>query len=274
MTARPKTPNALSGAGGAGSPGVVRQAGRGDVVGAVAGAIVGSTVVVLCRNDAFLREANRRWAVIAIVVVAVAVGACLGRLARIMPWPGALTAVLLVTLAAMYGCVPETDQIPPVAAILVIVGLLEVALRRSFHPAGSTPAGPTPAGSIPAGPLLAWLQLAWIVVAAALVLWAGVYGTAGYDRAFIGGLFAFWPVVLVAVVGLVFPQLARAATLARLLVFGLGAAAALVVARTGALQPGRRPALRDAAIWGGATLVAGLFVGWLATRARRAHQRA
>jgi hypothetical protein len=181
---------------------------------------------------------------VAIIAVAVLVAESLPELESVLPWPGAVMIALLVTLAAIYGCVPETDHLPQIGVVLAGFGALEIGSRRSRG-------------------------IVWHALAATLVLWAAVFGAVGHDRAFVGGLFAFWPTVLVAVVALVVPRFVRAAPAARAAVFVCGGVAALVVARTGALEVGRTKAARSAAVTGVASLVAALLIAFVATRARR-----
>lgn len=213
------------------------------VVRLAVGAGVGAVVVAACWTSSFLDQGGHRWAIVAIIVTAMAVADCLPDLEAALPWPGAVTIALLFPLAAIYGCVPETDHLYTIGAVLGTVGVLEIVMRRARG-------------------------IVWHALAATLVLWGAVYGATGRDRAFVGGLFAFWPIVLVAVVGRLLPRLGRVAP-ARVLVFILGAVAALVVARTGALETGRRAAGRDAALAGSASLILALIVALIATRARR-----
>lgn len=209
----------------------------------VVGALVGVAVVVDCWTSSFLDQDSHQWAIVAIIATAILVAECLPDLEIVLPWPGAVTIAMLFPLAAIYGCVPETDHLPTIGALLGVVALMEIVTRRPR-------------------------RIIWHGFAATLVLWGGVYGATGRDRAFVGGLFAFWPIVVVAIIMRVLPRLARVAAAARAVVFVLGAVATLIVARTGALQTGRRAAARDAVLTGAASLVLALAVAWAATRAR------
>jgi hypothetical protein len=103
--------------------------------------------------------------------------------------------------------VPETDQIPQVVFAVAVLLALEVAAARTMP----------------------W----WLVLAVVgLVMWSGLFGARGRESALVGTLFAAWPLLLV-LSGVGSPVVAA----------GLGSVAAVVVARTGALQPTVRPAL-------------------------------
>lgn len=124
----------------------------------------------------------------------------------------------------MYGCVPETDHLELIGAILGGLLLSELLNHMSWN---------------------------WGVhVALAFVMaWAVRHGAVGQERALVGGAFAFWPMVVMVVLVLV-----HARTLAVLLSVSIAAAAAILVSRTGALQPGWSPAFRSVVDWGRASL--------------------
>lgn len=123
-------------------------------------------------------------------------------------WPG----VLLGCLGCVYLCVPETDQVLPIAAALATATLTELVMRA-----------PLPRVLYP--------------IFGGLVLWSGLYGATGRDSATIGAWFAMWPLVLVATA----PRRREWAA-------AVGIVAAAIVARTGALQPTAAPAWRAVAI--------------------------
>lgn len=193
-----------------------------------------------------LNEARHTWVIWGILVTAVVVAGALPEALRVLPEPGLLTGTLVLSLAAVYGCVPETDQIPGIAVVIVAVGLIEVCTRQT-------------------------MPIAWHAIAATLVLWAAMFGATGRQRAFVGGLFAFWPVLLLALVVRVVPSILRSHVLARALIALLGGVGAIVVARTGGLELGRKPAARDAAIVVGVTLVASFAIA-VVSRARPARR--
>ena len=129
-----------------------------------------------------------------------------------------------VAAAATYGCVPETDHIPEVAALTLAVLAAEIVWRRT---------------------------LPWFVhvMVAGLVLWSGLYGATGRHSAIVGALFAFWPAMIVPLGALVFPVVARRPEPLRWVIAGFGSAAAVIVSRTGALEDTIGPAVRAAMVW-------------------------
>ena len=148
----------------------------------------------------------------------------------------------MVVTAAIYGCVPETDHLRPIGAVIGGLLLAELADQRRFN----------------------WgAQLA----IASVLVWAVFHGAAGHERAIAGGLFAFWPAVIVPLIALVWPGLVqRRPEPVRWAVAACGGAAALIVSRTGARDPGWGPALRSIAVWAPASLAAAAVVIALSTR--------
>jgi hypothetical protein len=184
----------------------------------------GALVVAASWNASDLGTSPNWWAAIGTMVVAVVLAEALPLAQQLMPTPGAVPAALTATAAAVYGCVPETDQIPPIGVFVVALVLVEVVTRRR-------------------------LRLSWHAGASLLVLWAGIYGATGRQSALVGALFAWWPVVIVPLAAAVFPSVAVARREpTRWVVAAVGAVAALVVARTGALQPTITPALVAVAV--------------------------
>lgn len=164
------------------------------------------------------------WAVVAAVAVAVAMWwtAPVAH-AELAKWGGAWW-VLLGSAAAVYGCVPETDQMREVAVVVAAGGVAEVLTRRRL---------PTPA----------------LVAAMGLVEWSALYGATGQGRALVGGLFALTPLIAVGVVATV----DRRQTDRWWLPYSVAAvwvAAALVVARTGGIATSLSPAVVAAAVGG------------------------
>ena len=158
------------------------------------------------------------------------------------PW------LLGMTALATYLCVPETDQMPAIGAMVASLAVVELIARR-------------PSGTV--------VQL----VASAIVLWSGLYGATGRQSAIVGAFFAFWPLVLVGgtALWLRWRELPVARRSERWAVGLTGGIAAVAVARTGALQPTIRPALVAAGIAAVASIaVCGLILG----RPRRAVDRA
>lgn len=217
------------------------------------GATAGVLVVAACWKASSLGDRSRTWAVVAIIGVAIVVADSLPEAQRLMPRPGMVPFVIGNSLAAMYGCVPETGQIARVAVVVAAVVVIELVSRRP--------------------PLVSWHA-----ALVALVLWAGIFGATGRQSALVGALFAFWPVVIVPLVALLRPSLATTAEPVRWIIAGIGAVASAVVSRTGALQPTIRPALRAVVAAGGVSLVVALLVAIIgsswsfsATPRRRLH---
>ena len=203
------------------------------------GLVAGLTIVAIVWWRSGSASHGRAWAAVATVVVALLVAEALPVARRLLPTPGVLPYLIATSTAAIYGCVPETsNQMPLIGALVTMLIAVEVLYRRQVH-----------------------IGLHGLV--AAMVLWSGIYGAAWRERALIGALFAMWPILIVPAVTLVVPRLARAADPVRWLVAGLGTAAAIIVARTGALQPTPRPALIAVAVWGSASFALAVVVGVL-----------
>lgn len=193
---------------------------------AVIGAIAGLLVVRSSWNASRLDQPERWWAVAAVVLVSAGVAVALVELRELLPRPGDVPLVVGVVLGAIYLCVPETDQIPLVAAAVVTVVLIEAIARWRFP-------------LVVIGALAAW------------VMWAGVFGATGRQSALIGTLVAWWPVAILPLVArlpfVARPSLASTGNWTRGVVVGIGAVAAVVTARTGALAPTAGPAVWSAA---------------------------
>ena len=167
----------------------------------------------------------------------------------LMPAPGLWPLALTTTTIAMYGCVPETDQLPAIALMTLGLAGVEAVTRHRSEPIV-------------------------FVVAAAIVLWAGLYGATGRASAIVGAWFAFWPVVIVPVVAALCQPSARIRTcwltqrrMHPVIAF-IGALAAIGVARTGAIQPTVGPALLAVAIAAPVSLAASIGLLVLTSRHR------
>ena len=171
------------------------------------GAGIGLLIVVLTYSVSGLGATDRYWAAGAAILVAVLVADGLTGLCSIAPTPGLVPAALLATLAAIFLCVPETDQIPVAMIVPGVVLAAELLQRRQ-------------------------MGIEWYAVAAASVGWAGMFGATGRQSALAGALFAWWPIVLPMLVNLVRPI--RSALDASLVIV-VGAVAALIMARTGGI---------------------------------------
>ena len=125
---------------------------------------------------------------------------------------------LASSMAAVYGCVPETDQIPPIALCVVSVLVIELVTWRP-------------------------LPVAWFAAVGALILRTGLYGATGRLSALAGTLFAAWALVFLPIVERVRPRVNAAPEPLRWVIAGIGSIGSIVVARTGALQQTGQPAV-------------------------------
>lgn len=192
-------------------------------------AIAGAVALMISTWHASFQGRANEWAVVIAVVVAVAgwwaaphAGASLVRL-------GGAWWVLMGSAIAVYGCVPETDQLREVGVVVVAGGLAEVLLQRRM---------PTPV----------------LVAAMALVEWSALYGATGQARALAGGLFALTPLLAVAAVARLVGSRTAPSWLFRA-VGGVWVVAAVVMARTGGIATSLMPAAAAAAVCGGAAVV-------------------
>ena len=206
---------------------------------------------------------EHRWAAVAGLLAVAWVAVAVPWVQRWWPQPGAVPALVGGALFATYCCVPETDQIPQVAAVVVIAVVVEVGARRS----------------------LPW----WVTSALyAWVVWAGLFGATGRVSALVGALFAVWPFVLVPVACALVPamwsggdrSLVGTLPMGRLrvgwmpvgrlpvpaVVAAVGCAATVAVARTGALEPVQRPAVVAVVVAVAATTVVAVVIALVADR--------
>jgi hypothetical protein len=141
--------------------------------------------------------------------------------------PGELPVLLGWAAVAIYGCVPETDQMPTIGAMVAGLFVIERVTRLP--------------SALP-------IQL----VATAIVLWSGLYGATGRGSAIVGAWFAFWALVMVLASAGVFGV---RPSVERWVIGAIGGVAAVAVARTGAIEPTTGPALVAVAIAAPASLV-------------------
>lgn len=117
---------------------------------------------------------NLQWAVpVALAVIAAAWWGVPG-MHRELPL-GVAWLVLCGSAAAVYFCVPETDQMREVGVVMVAGFVAELVLRRRL---------PAPA----------------VAAAVGLIAWSALFGASGRPSAVVGGLFALLPVVAVGAV--------------------------------------------------------------------------
>lgn len=185
-------------------------------------AAVAAVIVRLSQDD--LSDRSRWWAAIATLVMTVTLVWMVPIVQQVLA-PGWAPASIVGVMTVTFLCVPETDQIPYIAAVPAVLAVVEVLSGRS-------------------------LPFGVIYTAAALVLWAGVFGATGRQSAFVGAFFAWWPLMMLAGAVAICPALARARPWRHAVILIGGFVAAGVVSRTGALQPTGGPAVRAAAVAG------------------------
>ena len=208
------------------------------------GALIGVLVVVASSSSFDRVGGPQAWVLPATIAVATAIVGLLPHTQAVLPHKLAMPALLFGALVAMYGCVPETDQIPPVAMLLLALAVIELIAP-----------GPLP-----------WTAHACGV---GVVLWAGVYGATGRESALVGALFALWPLLLLPLVSLAVRWTSRLPLLVRWIIAAQATIATLIVARSGALEPTVRPALRAVLAWGGASAAAAVLLALIARPLRR-----
>lgn len=220
----------------------------GVAAGYLLGALAGLAVVALAWDDSDLGSPDHRWAIAAVIGTGAVVGWALRPVSRLLPRAGSFPLVLTPVLAAVYACVPETDQVRPLAAAVGVSLLVELFARA---------------------PLPWW----WHGVLAWLVLWGAVYGATGRQSAIVGGLFAWWPLVLPLAVALAVPGMASRSEVVPWSIVVIGAVAAVAVARTGGLDRELVPAVRAVAVAAPASFAASLALAaiarWLSARRER-----
>jgi hypothetical protein len=190
---------------------------------ALLGAVAGLLVVAVVWEQSGLGLASRAWATAGTVVVAVVVAEALPRTRLLAPTRGVTPLLIGAVALAAYAAVPETDQFRGVAVVVGLAVTVDVV-------------APTPLGDASIG------------LAATLVLWAGVEGAAGRQSALVVALFSFWPVLLLALTAALRPGTASVGEPVRWAVAAVGAAAAVIVARNGGLEPTGGPAVLAIAI--------------------------
>ena len=173
-----------------------------------AGAGIGLLIVMLVYMPAGFGDLGRVWAAAAMLVVGFVAGEALTELRMQVGVPGIVPSGLLAVLLAMYLCVPETDQFAVAALVPVTVLVLELVRREQ-------------------------LGVEWYALAAVSVAWAGMFGSSGRQSALIGAIFAWWPILLPWVISRSTGVCSRYSMLASMVI---GAAAALIFARTGGIS--------------------------------------
>lgn len=185
--------------------------------------VVSALALATAWNASYLFIRTERWVIIATPIVCLSVAWALPILRRSIRQPGVVPMALASSMAAVYGCVPETDQIPPIALCVVIVLVLELVTWRP-------------------------LPTSWFAGVATLILIGGLYGATGRQSALIGALFAAWALVFLPMVERIRPRVLGAPEPVRWFIAGVGSIGSIAVARTGALQHTADPAILAVAI--------------------------
>jgi hypothetical protein len=214
-------------------------------ISAAAGALIGLVLAITAWDSSRFEE----WVAFACIVGFAALGACVAVSMLLVraaaPVAGVVPAGLCAAAFATYACVPETDQFAGVAAALLVVLGVELLARRPLHPVihGTT---------------------------AAIVLWAGLYGSDTRLSAAVGAAFAWWTFVLPGAWVGVRRALHRpdASSLAVFGVMALGGVAAFAVARTGAIDPGSRSAVLSVLVAAAVSLGACVLAEVVVTKRR------
>lgn len=188
-----------------------------------------------------LGDRERWWAAVGVVLMSVALAWAVPAMRRLLPRPGDAVLVLAGVLVAIFLCVPETDQIVRVAAVVGVLTIGEGVTRRRAP----------------------WWLMGPVV---AYVMWAGIFGATGRQSALVGALVAWWPMLLLPVLALRWPGLARTGEWTRGGICLIGLLAAAAVARTGALEPTIGPALVATAIALPVSLATAVGVAWVVVR--------
>jgi len=176
------------------------------------GAAAGGAALLAATWQASFEARSNDWAVPATVVLAMGAAWFLPQLDARRGWRlGWRWALLIGGAAAVYGCVPETDQMPEVG-VVVAAGLVVELVRRTPLPAAA-------------------LVGAW-----GLVAWSALYGATGRPSALVGGLFALAAPIAAGAA-------ARKGWWCSVCVGGAWAVAGLVVARTGGIATELTPAV-------------------------------
>jgi hypothetical protein len=190
-------------------------------------AAAGAAALTISARDASFVGHDNSWAVLLAFVVALAGWWAVPHARIALARFGGSWWVLLGSAAAVYGCVPETDQMREVAVVVAAGGVVELLLHR-----------PLPAAALAA--------------AFGLVEWSALYGATGQARALAGGLFALTPLVAVGAVACLLAGDQRTPRRWWLpwAVAATWVAAALTMARTGGIATSLPPAAWAAAVCG------------------------
>ncbi len=215
------------------------------------GIVVAAATVIAAWSASGLDSTQLWWVTPISALIGAGFGVTIGPVRSAVRTPGILPIAIAGSAAAVYGCVPETDQMEAIGSFVAIVVAIELVRWK-----------PLPA--------------VWHAGSAALILWGGLFGATGRPSALIGTLFAAVPVPLLGMWLLVHPRLVAEAVGDgwRWVVLATGSVAALAMARTGGIEPdtpaGTATALRWLVVWTvAAVAVSGTAVWISAGRSRR-----
>ncbi len=186
-------------------------------------AVAAAAALVWSTWSASFQHRGNAWAVAVVMVLVPVLWWAMPRVQQRLSAIGGAWGLLLGAAVAIYGCVPETDQMREVAVVLCAGCLAETARRRPL---------PQPA----------------LAAASGLVAWSAIYGATGRPSALVGGLFALLAPAAVAVVPARRPWVPWTIGV-------MWSGAAVTVARTGGIAT----SLSEALVWAVAIgLLAGL----------------
>jgi drug/metabolite transporter (DMT)-like permease len=183
-----------------------------------------------------LGDRYRLWAAVATVALAVTIVHVVPIMYRLLPTPGALSSAQAACAVAIIGCVPETSNQMGFIFVLVGAGLVIEVITGTQLPQN------------------------WHMALAVVVLWSGVYGATGRQSALVGALFAMWPLVIVPLALRIVRRGEHVSEAVCGVVVGLGAIAAVVVSRTGALNQSVWPAVVAVCLAGPTSLALGVLI--------------
>ena len=205
----------------------------------IVGSAVGVTIIFSSWHASFT-ETPRLWAVPVALVIALLNAMALAPIRRSIRTPGILPISVLCSAAAIYACVPETDQMLAVSCSAGIVVVLEGVWRRP-------------------------LPIVWHASTMSLVLWSGLYGATGRQSALVGALFACLPLPILFACNALCSRLRTGHEFWRWCILGLVALTSVAFARSGGIAATTRPALTWLVVWSGATVAGAAVICLVAT---------
>jgi hypothetical protein len=208
------------------------------------GAVTGVLVVAVAWEGSGLGLWSHAWAAVVTVVIAVVIADVLPTARALAPTRAVLPLTLGAAALAAYAAVPETD---PFRGVVVVIGL-----AAAIDVLGHVP-----------------LPISAVGLASALVLWAGVDGSAGRQSALVAAFFASWTLLILPLTAAVRPRTRDVAEPVRWLVSAIGAAAAVIVSRNGGLERTAGPAVLATVIAAPVSLLAAIVTVEIAANLTR-----